>query len=290
MINLIVAPESYSSEAEKITKNVVKYLKNEKVEYSVFFSQTEEDIEKNVKELISFGENEFVVVGDDLILNKVINSIKDLSKIKLGIISIGKNDDFAKYLGISSNPIQAIKNVVDGQTQQVDYLIVNNIKVLNNIIIGASVELSEIYEQYKLKNFITEKFVQMKHGNKIEGIELTLESKGAKPKKENVFELVIANGGLSKGKVVSPLSNVKDGLFNINYSVSSTEEEKKKFLKVFNKGEHIYDEKTKQLWVNNLKISNTEKMIKAIIDGKIETFENMEISLIEQGLKLYLKN
>ena len=108
-----------------------------------------------------------------------------------------------------------------------------------------------------------------------------------KSKKINAYELVVANGGLSNGKPVSPLSNLQDGLFNLTYSVVSHKPGKKKQINMFNKGEHIYDDDTKQFWLNQLKITNPEKKIKAIIDGKIHNVEELNISILEGGLKIY---
>ena len=58
MLNIIVAPFDHNSRGERYTKRIVKYLKNQQEEYSVYFSQSFEDIRKNVKELVSFGQNE----------------------------------------------------------------------------------------------------------------------------------------------------------------------------------------------------------------------------------------
>ena len=288
MLNIIVAPYEYNHKGEKYTKKIVKFLKSEKIEYSVYFSISFDTIKESVKELLSFGESEFVIVGDDAVIGAVLACFKDLNKVKIGIVPTSKNDDFASYLSISSNPLQAIKDILLKNVEQVDVMLANDILVLNTISIGSSVEVFHQYNQYKLKNFISKKYASIKHGNNFEGIELGLENKG-KNKKETVFELVVANGGLSKGKLVSPLSNVQDGLFNLNYSITSNKEGKRKFAKMFNKGTHIYDDDTKQYWLSNLKITNPDKKIKALVDGKVCNFEQINISIIEKGLKLYKK-
>ncbi len=288
MLNVIVAPYEYDSNAERCAKRIVRYLKSEQVEYSVYFSQMFNDIKDNVKELLSFGETEFVVVGDDAVISEVISCAKDLNKIKIGIVPTGRRDDFANYLGISANPIQAIKDILQKHIEQVDILVVNDVAVLNNVIIGASVEVYHQFNQFKWKNFVSQKIATAKYGNNFAGIELALESKG-KTKKENVFDLVVANGGFSKGKPVSPLSNLQDGLFNVNYSTVTSKSGKKKYIKMTNKGEHIYDADTKQYWMNNLKITNPDKKIKTLMDGKIYTLEQLNISIIENGLKIYKK-
>ena len=212
MLNLIVAPFEHNPVAERRTKKIVKYLKTQQVEYSVYFSLNFENLKESVKQLISYGENEFVIVGDDLVISTVLSCIKDISKIKIGIVPTSKKDDFASYLGISPNPIQAIKDVLPKNISNIDIMIANDMMVLNTISIGATVEVFHAYNQYKIKNLISEKIATVKHGNSFSGINLTLENKG-KSKKETIFELVVANGGLSKGKPVSPLSNLQDGLF-----------------------------------------------------------------------------
>lgn len=286
MLNFIVAPNEHNSNGEKYAKKIVKYLKSEQVEYSVYFSTNFDSLKQNVKDILALGENEFVIIGDDAVISAVLSCIKDLNKIKIGIIPTSKRDDFSSYLGINTNPIQAIKDILLKNVANIDIMIANDIMVLNNISIGATVEINHFYNQYKIKNFISEQIATIKHGNNFNGIELSLETKG-KTKKENVFELVVANGGFSKGKPVSPLSNLQDGLFNVNYTIVSNKQGKRKYIKMLNKGEHIYNEDTKQHWLNSLKITNPEKKIKALIDGKIYNLEQLNISLIENGLKIY---
>ena len=286
MLNIIVAPYSHNSNGERCAKKIVKYLKSEQVEYSVYFSLDFDKLKSNVKELIAFGENDFIVVGDDTVISAVISQIKDLNKAKLGIVPTGKNEDFARYLKISTNPIQAIKDILLKNIENVDLMLVNDLTVLNTVVVGASVEIYHAYSQYKMQNMISKKFATMKYGGNFPGIDLVFDNKN-KAKKELVFELVIANGGFSKGKTVSPLSNLQDGLFNVNYSTVLGKPSKKKYIKMFNKGEHIYDEETKQYWMTNLKVTNPDKKIKALVDGKIHNFEEMNISILENGLKLY---
>ena len=120
MLNLIVAPKKVDAKAESYAKRIVKYLKAEKVEYSVYFSMSLEDITANVNELTMFGETEFVVIGNDVALNQFINSFKDLSKIKLGIVPTSGKDDFARYLELETSPILAIKEILKKKVQEIE--------------------------------------------------------------------------------------------------------------------------------------------------------------------------
>lgn len=287
MLNVIVAPYEYNQNAEYIAKRIVRILKNRKVEYSVYFSHDLLDVSKNVKELTAMGESEFVCIGDDVVLNKVINSVRDLTRIKLGIIPTGKHDDFAEYLGISSNPIEALNDILAEHIEAVDFLLVGNERVLNNVQIGARAEAYDIYNKYKLKNFVTEKYAIMRYANKFAGIELTFNSKGGKLKTENIFDMSISNGGLSRRAKLSPLANVQDGLMNVNYSTMESITEKKSYLKEFHTGKQVYNDSLTQMWTNNIRLSTETKSIKAIVDGEVKILDNSEIVVIEGGLKIF---
>jgi len=289
MLNIIVAPRSHNVKGEKYAKKIVKFLKQEKQEFSVYFLRDFSYLSDTVKEITSLGETEFVVVGDDVVVSKFLNCVKDISKIKLGIIPTSKKDDFSSYIGLNHKPIQAIKDIVERNVVQVDLLLANDVKVFNNIIIGASVKVAEKYSQFKIKNFISEKIAVAQYAPKFDGEQLNMSIKNGKSKEENIYELVIANGGKSRGKEVSPLSNINDGLFNVIYSNISTKSDNVKNLRLFNKGKHIYSETTKQLWLNKLKLTNEHNSIKASVDGNIMEFDKLDISIVENCLKLYKK-
>lgn len=289
MLNIIVAPDTRDFVCEQSAKRVVRYLKSVKAEYSVYFSTTLDEIVSTAHELRDLNESDFVLIGDDVALSYLVNGIKDLGKIKLGIVPAGQLTDFSRFLGISSNPVQAIKDILEKNIESIDYMIVNDKIALNQVLVGASAEVYELYDQYKSKNYFTKKYVRMKYGAKFNGIELNIDFKNGKHIKDNIFELSISNGGYLDGDVLSPLSNIHDGLMNLNYCVCTDEKSKKKYFSLFKSGKHIYDENTKQHWLNSVKITNPDKKIKIYLDGRIFTEEELDIRVIESGLKLYLR-
>ncbi len=288
MLNILVAPDSQNLDSEQYAKRVVKYLKSIKAEYSVYFSTSMDDLTANAVELKNMNETDFVIIGDDVAINYLLNTIKDLSKIKLGIIPAGKTNDFAKFMRISFNPVQAIKDIMEKNVESVDYLIANDMIALNHILIGASADIYEIYNQYKFKNYFTKKYVRMKYGNKFEGIELSIDTKSSRTKKENIFDLSISNGVYQDGEPLSPLSNIHDGLFNLNYSIYTYGQNKSKYLSLFRSGKQIYEDQTKQFWLKAVKITNPNNKIKTYIDGRVMTLDELEVKIVESGLKLYM--
>ncbi len=289
MLNLIIAPESISHKGEKLTKRIVKHLKSKNEEYAVYFSHNLKEVGEFSHTLSSQGETEFVIIGDDAVIHEFINSVKDLNKIKFGIIPTSKYDNFASFLNIECNPIKSIEQILERKIENIDYLIVNEKKVINNVLIGASAELFDIYSNMKIKNAFTKKFLMMKYGNKFEGIDLRLNSKNFKTKGDTIFDLSIANGGNHYKKQMSPLANIQDGLFNLNYVTILDKIDRKKYLKKYKKGTQIYDEKTEQNWIEDLVItpSHPDEKIRAVIDNQIILAESINVNIIEKGIKLY---
>ena len=287
MLNLIVAPLSQCDKGEDYCKRIVKHLKTEKVEYSVYFSPNMEAVSTNAEELTKEGETDFVIIGDDIVLHTFLNSVKDISKIKLGLVPVGVAD-FAQYLGANSNPVQAIKDVLLGNVEEIDYLKVNNKIVINNLVIGASTEIYELYSHKKIKNALTKKMLRSRYGNSFSGTNLVLDIKAEnkQPAEENVFELCIANGGKSKGKTISPLSNVKDGLFNLSYITLGEVEERGKYITQFESGQQIYNEHTRQKWLTSMRITSPSGKIKTLLDGEIVELENLTVNIVCGGLKI----
>lgn len=287
MLNILVAPESLDNKAVRLAQHIVKRLKAEKKEYSVYFSTELSDITENSKYLINNGEKDFVIIGGDFIIHTFLNSIKELSKIRLGIIPTSKQDDFASSLEISSYVNSALENILRDKTESIDYLICNDKVVLNNILIGATAEIVEAYNNMKLRNPIGDFFVRMKHSSNFEGCDLIIDAQNLKHQNLHIYELSIANAGYSKGKNISPLCNLKDGLFNLNFSVFNDVKEKKKYISLMNNSEHIYEDSTKQYWLNSVKIKSPEHKIKASLDGKIYTLDALDVTIVEKGLKVF---
>ena len=287
MLNILVSPAGNNPKAEKVAKSIVRFLKEQNEEYSVYFSMNYDLLMEDVRALTNNGEFEFVLIGDDVLAHKFINGIKDLSKIKFGIIPVGDKLDFSRSLGLEMSAIKALKSVLNKKVSKIDYLQVNDKRVLNSVVIGASVETAIAYEQYKLKNFVSKRIAEIRHGEKFDGIYLNLNIKNESPIYADVFELIVANGSYNQDKIISPLSNMSDGLFNVCYSLAVSNKERKEFIKQEKGGNHIYNEELAQLWTNNIKITNQEKKIKTIIDGQYEVNEELIITMIEGGLKIY---
>ena len=78
-----------------------------------------------------------VVCGGDGTINYLVNSMRALSlDIPIGIIPVGTANDFAGTLGLSSQPLEAARQIVEGSVERVDCGCVNGLYFINVLSFG----------------------------------------------------------------------------------------------------------------------------------------------------------
>lgn len=111
--DFIINPKARSGMGEMIWKALEPELKKQRIAYKVHMTQRRDHAEKIAESLTSDGrERTLVVLGGDGTVNEVVNGIRDIEKTTLGYIPIGSSNDFARGLGISKKPAEALNAVL----------------------------------------------------------------------------------------------------------------------------------------------------------------------------------
>lgn len=114
MYTFIINPHSRSGLGGKVWIQIEKVLKEREISYEVYFTKYQRHATKMVKELTGDGkEHTIIMLGGDGTVNEILNGITDLSKVTLGYIPIGSSNDFARYFGHVSDPLQALEVVLN---------------------------------------------------------------------------------------------------------------------------------------------------------------------------------
>lgn len=113
MYHFIVNKNASSGQGIKVWNLLEDILMTENTEYEVYFPDNRIDTIRLMKELSApenMGESlpHFVVVGGDGTLNAVIQGIQQMDQIKLSCIPVGSGNDFARGLGVSDSPVEAL--------------------------------------------------------------------------------------------------------------------------------------------------------------------------------------
>lgn len=122
MYYIIVNPASKSGKGERIWSLLEPVLIKKKIEYKVFFSKEAGHVIRLVRELsASLLENDpdfvlkLIALGGDGTLNEVLQGITDFGRVQLGYIPTGSSNDLARDLGLPSEPVAILENILSCQ-------------------------------------------------------------------------------------------------------------------------------------------------------------------------------
>ena len=113
MYTFIVNPNAKTGLGYQVWSSLEAILKEKSVNYQVFFTKYQKHATRLAQKLTQeSGAKTLIVLGGDGTINEVINGIEDLTDTVLGYIPIGSSNDFARGMGLSTDPIQALKHIL----------------------------------------------------------------------------------------------------------------------------------------------------------------------------------
>lgn len=113
MYNFIVNPNARSGLGHVVWKELESILRNENVEYQVFFTKYQKHATSITREITSDDEEHIIIaLGGDGTVNEVVNGITHFDKVIFGYIPIGSSNDFARGLNLPTNPVEALNTIL----------------------------------------------------------------------------------------------------------------------------------------------------------------------------------
>lgn len=118
MYHFIVNPASRSGQGAKYWKIVKEYLDTHQLAYEAHISNHSGHVAELMKELTKDLTEEsdsitVIILGGDGTVGEALQGIMRFDKLILGYIPTGSSNDLARDLGISSDPIEALKCILD---------------------------------------------------------------------------------------------------------------------------------------------------------------------------------
>ena len=105
----IVNPASRSGQGKEVWLDIRRTLDGRKIPFQVFFTQYEGHGTRLVRQIAGqLPGCRLVVVGGDGTLNEVLNGLAGISQVTLGYIPLGSGNDFARGLGLPTDPQRAL--------------------------------------------------------------------------------------------------------------------------------------------------------------------------------------
>ena len=126
MYHIIINPASRSGKGKALWKNIVEpYLMERKVEYISYNSSQPGEVAKLATQITADATpkspKHLVVLGGDGTFNETVSGVlKSGRDLPVGYIPAGSTNDFAASLHLSNDPLQAARDIVDGQPKRLD--------------------------------------------------------------------------------------------------------------------------------------------------------------------------
>ncbi len=217
MIHVIFNPTS----GQRKTKKTAAFVKSE-LEAAGFSVEMHPTMRKDhcteiVREITDREESaRVVVIGGDGTFSEAINGVSDFDKVTFGLIPCGTGNDFARKLGISGKAKEAIRPILEGKEQKLDYIELENKRCLNVCGLGMDVDVLVKYASMrhfrgKIKYYLAlfDTLIHFKPHRvryKVGDVE----------KEQDVFMVAVANGSfIGGGMPISPESDVRDGMLDL---------------------------------------------------------------------------
>lgn len=114
MYYFIINPNSKSGQGRHIWNTIEKILIRKNVSYKAYLTRAAYDALQIANQITLEQERcTIVIVGGDGTVNEVLSGISDYQKITLGFIPAGSSNDLAKGLHLETDPIKALKAIIN---------------------------------------------------------------------------------------------------------------------------------------------------------------------------------
>lgn len=276
MLNFVVNRVAGGNKAKFVFKKVRDYLNKCKICYRVFYSLNTSHIFEIVKKIEDMKEDVIIVVGGDGTINACINAIEKPQTTKLGVIPAGVNNNFALSLGLSLNPIEAIKTILNNKIIKLDLLNVAGQKAVNGVVVAGDYFLKPIKHSSEISYKTNLKKIIMRSR-----LFCATKNLDLKVSEKEVNTIVIANGKyVLNGLNFCENAKMDDGKLNCVEFVA----EGLKIQIKNNAFKNIDASRISETLFSKIKITSGEEYFDYLVDGELVKNKPCEIEVIKNGL------
>lgn len=282
---IIANPTSRKGKAEKLAKTITDALDKLNIEHRLQFTTKPEEATALAKAAADAGERMVLCIGGDGTVSEVVGGLLG-SDTALGIIPAGTGDDFARYLGIPTDPLEALSCALGEHSRIVDAALANDRAFINSAGSGFDVQVLIRTLHYKkmfhgLLAYILGIFASI-FGYK--GLRATIKHSGGEIE-ANILLLNVANGQyIGGGMHAQPQADVNDGLFDVIYVDAISMFKIPFVLAGFIKGKHLDWSIVHHFRTDELTITTSDGSLQ--LDGEIFTEHTVHYKIVPSAIRV----
>ncbi len=254
------------------------------------------DVEKYIK-LISKEQVDVICIsGGDGSINLAVNAMKKYNiNVPLGVFPSGTANDFATFIGIPKNPVDAAKTIVESNITEVDIGHAGDRYFINVVCAGLFASISQGVD-VELKNTIGKLAYYIKGAQALSNVKpmsATITTSIGTFEVDTYLILIMNSSSAGGFQHLAPESSLTDGLFDLVVFKSDAPIKSAGALLKTLSGRHIDDKNVIYYKDNYFKIESADAKDvypEVDIDGELGPSFPLEIKTIKKGLKLFTPN
>lgn len=220
MYHIIVNPVAGKQKTVRAAKETRDILTGAQKDCVVLETSSVKELSSALKNLSaprSDGKrNDLIAVGGDGTLHALLNAIEDVSAVNVGLIPCGTGNDFAEYVGLSSDVRQATDVILNGTAKDTDYLEVGGVRCMNVGGLGIDTDVlrrynksDKVHGKLKYLRCLIQSLLHFK------GNDIVVENDGEKIE-HKAFIAAACNGGRIGGGIkICPAAVADDGKLDV---------------------------------------------------------------------------
>ncbi len=303
---LIYNPKASKGKANYFVRKVKKILKEYNIELKAIRTTKENEAVRYAKNATYEGYKNIIAVGGDGTVNEVINGIMIASegwtieeRPNLGIIPLGRGNDFCYSAGISTNLKESVETIVSKSKEKIDVGVViadklNKKYFVNGVGIGVEAMVNAKASSYKkIRGAFSYLFAAIStliRYPKPMDIKLVLNDKVEFYKSQQIS---IGNGKrMGNMFLMCPKAEINDGYFDLVWANQIIKKHQIFYYAIkFLKGTQIHTNKFFSTRFKEIFIESSKNNMVAHCDGETITTQGKEIfiKIIEDGIYLLKK-
>jgi YegS/Rv2252/BmrU family lipid kinase len=162
----IINPAAGHGRAINVWKKVKRELERKKVSYRSFYTEYPghaEVLARQVAIIQNYHLKTIIGVGGDGTIHEIVNGLSSFNKIQIGFISAGSGNDFARGFQLPTQPVKAIKFLLQRLNKPVNQYDLGEFRLegkknghyfINRVGIGLHVDREKVSENITIKRFM----------------------------------------------------------------------------------------------------------------------------------------
>ena len=273
--------------AEKFSK-LKALFEAKRHEYSCVYTERANQSTELANEAYSKGERFIVAVGGDGTINEVVSALYDKPDVVMGICPFGTGNDFARVLGLSSEPESTAEVLINGAPTPVDVGMAGSKPFANVAGIGFDVDVVINTEKYKgryngMMPYLMGIVKSLLH---LPSIPMKITADG-ETFEEKVAICAVGNGShFGGGMAALPEADATDGLFDVCVIRHVSLPTLLRLLPLFIKGKHLGKKPVRYFRAKELKVECERRPMQ--LDGELGEYAPVTFRVLHGALKIML--